>query len=109
MNQDNGNASTFLKEFVQRTRDMYMQEWHSVVNTYMYRKLDFYCTFKSIFEPERYLNIENCKSYRIALCRLRLSNHDLEKECGGYRNISRNDRSCKFCLKSKGIPCIEDE
>ena len=78
---------------------MYMQEWHSMLNTYS--KLDFYCTYKSIFEPERYLNIVNCKNYRIALCRLRSSSHDLEIECGRYRNISRNDRLCKFCLKYK--------
>ena len=61
LHQGVGNHVLFLKEFVQRVQDNYIQEWQSSISSYS--KLDFYCRFKIIFEPERYIEVIKNKQY----------------------------------------------
>ena len=67
----------------------------------MYPKLRTYKYFKSDFSYEPYLNIEIAK-YRIDLCRLRTSSHQLEIETGRYTTpkLPADRRVCKQCTEN---------
>ena len=52
---------------------------------------------------EPYLLVCTKPEHRKALCRLRISAHDLQIERGRYANIAREDRKCRTC----GV--VEDE
>ena len=85
----------WLKKVVQQTlKDQFIQKWRQVVQTSS--KCVLYQSYKDNFEFESYL----CMSppqYRIALSKLRMSNHKLSIERGRYRNVPRHQRLCDFC------------
>ena len=57
-----------------------------------------YTSLKNNIQPEQYLSIVQNIPDRIALTRLRLSNHSLMIEKGRHQNITRPvDRICPFC------------
>lgn len=61
-------------------------------------KLSFYAKFKNCISFETYLSIQNLKGHeRIALTKLRLSDHRLDMEKGRYLNKPRNERLCSHC------------
>ncbi len=63
-------------------------------------KLRSYVRFKSDFEMEKYLQIDNVPhSYRKLYCSFRISCHDLEIERGRYAKVPKppEDRICKIC------------
>lgn len=82
----------------QRIYDQYYQSWYSNINNS--DRLLSYCMFKHEFLLEKYLECIMDKRLRIALCKFRVSSHDLEIECGRYTRIARNDRCCKICKSS---------
>ena len=106
LHQGVGNHVLFLKEFVQRVQDNYIQEWQSSISSYS--KLDFYCRFKIIFEPERYIEVIKNKQYMQYLCKLRTSSHCLEIEYGRFKGIPREERVCLYCQLDNRF-CIENE
>ena len=71
------------------------------------RKLDTYFSVKKEFNTEPYLNLEKFH-LRKAICKLRLSAHNLLIEAGRYvkpRSLPRSERICKHC----DLKCIENE
>ena len=106
MQQGVGDKVSFLNEFFVRLRDCHCQDWHrSIRNS---SKLSIYCTYKSMLEPEKYLDFVDIFKYRVALTKFRVSSHKLEIERGRYENILLESRICKYC-ESHGDTVIEDE
>ncbi len=77
-------------------------------------KLEFYNTVKNTFKREEYLDNPIFK-YRTALCRLRISAHNLEIELGRYAKkegklpVSRAERFCRYCQEVLQIQVVESE
>ena len=70
-------------------------------------KLDTYFNIKKEFKSESYLILDNFHM-RKAICKLRLSAHNLLIETGRYakpRSLPRSERICKNC----NLNCIENE
>ena len=70
-------------------------------------KLDTYFSVKKEFNTEPYLKLEKFH-LRKAICKLRLSVHNLLIEAGRYvkpRSLQRSERICKHC----DLKCIENE
>ncbi|MCG8046233.1 MAG: reverse transcriptase family protein, partial [Candidatus Thiodiazotropha endolucinida] len=98
-----GNISAFLKQFKQRVRDIFVQEWHSRLETSSRARC--YITFSN-FQYKTYLSELKINKYRKSLSRLRLSSHRLEVEVGRWvkpNKVPYENRKCKVC----GI--LEDE
>ena len=72
-------------------------------------KLAFYHGIKQSFEKEPYLDMISNASIRYSTTRLRISAHRLEIESGRYKNIPRDERTCKWCQLSLSGNFIEDE
>ena len=60
----------------QRIFDQYYQSWYSNINKS--QRLSSYCRYKHTFQIEKYLDSITERTYKIALCRFRLSSHKLE-------------------------------
>ena len=70
-------------------------------------KLNTYFTIKQEFSAEPYLRIGKFH-LRKAICKLRISAHNLMIESGRYakpRSLPRSERICKLC----NLNCIENE
>ena len=101
-NQSVNNETAFLKEFVLRLRDQYLQTWNDICQRSS--KLTSYISFKSTFGKEKYLSVLNIKKYRYAFVSLRCSSHQLMIEKGRYTGLDRDQRFCHLCKFE-----IEDE
>jgi hypothetical protein len=101
-NQGTLNMKRLRYAILNKLQEEYIQFWRNTKNGTSSR-LSFYNTIVDNYELQPYLM--KCKNFkhRAALCRLRLSAHDLEIEKGRHRNIAAKDRLCKSC----GVP--EDE
>ena len=78
----------------QKLKDIFLQKWAEKCN--VCRKGCHYSLFKSQFGFECYLDdLPQC--YRIALTKLRTSNHKLPVEKGRYANLPRDQRFCTLC------------
>ena len=88
---------------VQRIKDQYIQNWFSQLDNYA--KLDTYKTFKSTFEPEKYITSLNNRFHFYSLARFRCSAHKSAIEEGRYRNQESNNRICQQC----NLHMIENE
>ena len=98
-----GNEQAFLVEFKKRTKDIFVQDWHSRLEEST--RARFYNTVAN-FGYQSYLDSINIEKFRISLSKLRLSSHRLEVEVGRWvkpRAITLNNRKCKLC----GV--LEDE
>ncbi|MCG8074808.1 MAG: hypothetical protein JAY75_01015, partial [Candidatus Thiodiazotropha taylori] len=98
-----GNIETFLKAFKLRLKDIFVQDWHSRLETSTRARC--YITFAN-FQYQHYLKVLNIEKCRISLSKLRLSAHRLEVEMGRWvrpNKIPYNDRKCKLCNR------LEDE
>ena len=87
---------SFLKEFRQRSYDMYLQTWQEEVDmTSNYR---MYKHIKQSLQFEGYLWICN-KSFRAAITKIRLSSHlfFIERGRWGRTKIDATDRICELC------------
>ena len=93
INQDvNSVPFTVVK---QRILDVYQQSWYADINNSP--RLSTYCRFKHAFTLEKYLDSVFEKKYRIALCKFRISAHNLAIEKGRHQNIPRENRKCIYC------------
>ena len=101
-NQGVRNEAAFIREYTQRLKDQYIQNWRESCQTSS--KLSTYVMFKQIFECENYFHILNIKKFRYAFVSLRCSSHKLMIEKGRYSGTDRNERFCYFCKNE-----IEDE
>ena len=93
----------FLREYTQRLKDQYVQNWKQecVNNT----KLSLsYIQFKMNFGLEPYVNCIDIRKYRRFIINFRESSHSLNIEMGRHQGIPREERFCKNCRNT-----IEDE
>ena len=81
----------------------YKQTWYSNINNST--RLQSYSLIKHELNLETYLKVLSNKKYRIALCKFRLSAHNLNIEAGRYENIPRQNRKCIYCNMNQ----VEDE
>ena len=95
-----GNEELFLKTMVLRTTDIARQTWNNEIST-----SSTYKEFKTLLNPEKYLQVMNNYFIRKQLTRFRISNHQLLIEEGRHREIDPIDRRCKFC----DMNCVENE
>ena len=65
-------------------------------------KLHVYSKIKLTFQSEKYLSVVRNTFDRIAVTKLRISNHILPIETGRYKNIERKQRLCTLCSSSIG-------
>ena len=105
LNQSVGNADEFLLVFKQRISDISSQEWSDCLSNTS--KLSAYSQFKSLLEPEKYINSIPYVRHRIALTRLRCSCHRLAVE-RLRGTLERENRLCSYCLNNN-VNRIEDE
>ena len=68
-------------------------------------KLEIFNTFKNDYTPSSYLGLTNKLNERKELVKLRIDNHELRIETGGYDQILRVNRLCPICASNQ----IEDE
>ena len=90
ISQGIGDKELFLKAMVLRMTDIARQTWSNEINTSS--KVSTYKEFKTLLNPEKYLQVVNNYFIRRQLTRFRRSNHQLL-------------RRCKFC----GTNCVENE
>ena len=62
-------SGVIINDIVQRIKDQYIQNWFSQLENYA--KLDIYRTFKSTFEPEKYITCLNNRCHFYSLARFR--------------------------------------
>ena len=92
--QQIGDPGTFLLNFTQRIKDCYRQEWHYGLNNSP--RLEVYCTFKSLLEPEKYLSFLSYRKKKV-LADFRCSTRKLNVELGRHFNVPRHERVCMYC------------
>ena len=103
ISQGVGNEELFLKAMVLRMTDIAKQTWSNEISTSS--KLPTYKEYKTLLNPEKYLQVINNYFIRRQLTRFRISNHQLLIEEGRHRGIDVIDRRCKFC----NMNCVENE
>ena len=103
LNKDFSKETKWIMNIKTRLKDISSQE---IINTFEtnHGKLTFLAQTKKTHKFESYLNINNFEHWR-AIAKIRTSSHRLEIETGRWRNIPRNQRYCKNCIKQS----IEDE
>ena len=79
----------------QKVFNMFHQSWYTEINNSP--RLSCYSRLKHSFIQEKHLSFISDKKYRMALCKFRISAHNLAIERGRYEIIPRDDRKCKFC------------
>ena len=91
--------------FFKKLKTLFLKAWfHEKDN--VSGKLDACFFYKSVFQQEKYLEINNFEVRQI-LCRFRISSHHLRVETERHTNnsIERSQRICKFCSQND----IEDK
>ena len=83
----------FLKNFVSRLKDCFLQEWNASINSNP--KLNSYHLYKNEFSYERYLEELDIWKLLYIYGNYRVGAHELEIERGCYANIPRKNRICK--------------
>ena len=92
------NSEWLGKNIEKRLKDMFIQSWMRQCTDC--NKSCNYQLFKNTFGIESYLvNLPVC--YRIAMVKIRTSNHKLPIEKGRYRNVAREERTCTLCNLDK--------
>ena len=100
------NEDMFLSIFETRLKEHLTSELRTQLENCS--KLAIYSTFKSRFEPELYLKCVTIRKHRVALSKLRLSNHALKIETGRHQGIEVANIICPMCM-NQGNVVLEDE
>jgi hypothetical protein len=98
LNQGVHNENVFLNFFVNRVKDISLQEWNMNVDDNS--KLESYKLFKNGFSFEHYLNVLDLKKIRFIYTIFRIGSLDIEVERGRYTHTPRNERICKVYDKN---------
>ncbi|MCG8045176.1 MAG: reverse transcriptase family protein [Candidatus Thiodiazotropha taylori] len=92
-----GDTEFFLITFKRRTKDIFMQNWHSRIEESS--RARFYITFAN-FEFQKYLDCLKIAKFRKSFCRYRVSAHRLEVEAGRWTKPNKTpleNRKCRIC------------
>ena len=103
ISQGVGNEEFFLKAMVLGMTDIAKQTWSKDINTSS--KLSSYKEFKTLLNPEKYLQVINNYFICRQLTCFTIYNHQLLIEEGRHQGIDPIDRGCKFC----DMNCVENE
>ena len=68
-----------------------------------------YVNFKTLLNPEKYLNIAIPFNLRKSLACFRCSSHKLNNEIGRHYGIDKEDRICLYCFINEDNLIIEDK
>ena len=79
------------------------EAWLAAVN--QKPKLRFYALFKTMFKPEKYVEMSLSSHERSVLAQIRFGILKLEVETGRYNSTKLEDRLCKICNQN----IVEDE
>ena len=90
-----GDEKQFLKMFKQRVSDCFRQDWHAKLEAS--DRFAFYRSFKSMLEPERYINSITIAKFRHELTRLRLGLCELNIN----NRYSDKSEKCPSCDESE--------
>ena len=102
INQSVDNHKNFVKQYVTRLKDQYIQHWREqCCNS---NKLLLYKQFKNDFEKEIYIDYIDLRKFRTSIVSFRASSHNLMIEKGRHMNLPRELRYCIHCTNA-----IEDE
>ncbi len=86
----------------------FIDSWRSSIQSS--NKLSFYCSVKTDFVWEKYLDVAKTFDNRRAAARIRCSSHKLNCELGRHKNIPKENRTCDHCVAvCVPNPPIEDE
>ena len=77
----------FTQQYTKTMMSKYTEIWRNNLNNS--QKLQLYSKIKTSHERERYLNVIKNAKLKQALCKLRVSNHDLMIERGRYRTATK--------------------
>ena len=88
-----GNEKMFLKIFKERLVDCYKQDWNGKLNNS--ERFQTYRSFKSLLQPEKYLQDITISKFRIAFSRFRLGVNDLNAN----KRFGIHSCACPFCAK----------
>jgi hypothetical protein len=91
-----GDQKLFLKIFRQRIIDCFQQDWFFKLNNS--NRYETYRSFKSLFEPERYLSALTLRKFRTAFVRLRFGVNQLNSNS---KRFTKESDACPFCLVSE--------
>ena len=106
LNGNVGDIQGFMSAFKERVSDECRQSWSQDITESP--KLVTYSLFKSMLEPERYLQVIFSNRYRAALANFRCSCHRLEIEVGRHKNTPKAERICAYCAHH-GTRTVESE
>ena len=95
-NQGTLNVKRLKYSIQNKLQEKYLQYWTSVKNGISSR-LSFYNKIVCDYGLQPYLISCKNSKHRTALCRLRLSSHELAIEQGRYYNTPKHERLCKLC------------
>ena len=103
LQQGVGCVKSFLHEFSQRLKDCYIQEWHASISSS--ERTELYSSFKSYFQPERYIDVCQLRCFREAYIKFRFGVSPIAMHKFRYRkNVTPKDLVCAMCKLE-----IEDE
>lgn len=88
----------FIKSVKQKLCNSFVKFWNTKRRDTKSSKLDTYFKLKTCFSKEMYLSLNNFQ-LRSAICKIRISAHDLKIERDRYKTlyIERDQRLCKKC------------
>ena len=101
-----GCEDSFIREYKQRLKNCWQQDWRSSVQEN--KKLKYYYNFKVEFGVQMYLKVIKSPSHRHSLARFRAGNHSLNIEKGRHKGVEKGERLCLYCLSERNYH-IEDE
>ena len=81
----------------------YISYWQNTLQNS--QRLEFYRSFKTDHTSYSYLDLTRGTAGRMALVKLRISNHKVMIEIGRYNQTTKDNRHCPFC----GCIVIEDD
>ena len=94
----------FLRMFKQRLTDVFRQDWMAGINSS--DRFTQYRKFKSVLEPEKYLDSIRQKCFRDALIRFRLGISDINVHKNRYKASDLpTGNDCPFCLGVEENEC----
>ena len=93
--QSVGDVNMFLREFRNRSVNMFHQNWHSTL--FDSSRYQHYRLFKTLLQPELYLSVLTTDILRTCYIRFRLGLLDLAVNEGRKMSIDKSQRICPLC------------
>ena len=94
--QNVGDFRLFLRTFKERLSDQYKQAWSSDIQTK--ERYEFYCSFKTIFQSERYLEYDQKRCFRNGYIKFRFGCSPINTHAFRYhKDVPPHKLLCPVC------------